>query len=478
MTSPLRTLESRLLSLAASLVSLWVALGSTMPAQGSVGLNQTVMLPVSAAGDADHAVVAVNSNGDLAVVWQNKSEISGTSVRRIEALCLSYLGAGRWSLPTTAEVVTLADPTLGLMGGAADDCWKPDLEAVGDHFVATWPRAVAGDDSLAQMEAVLLQATSSAPVVLAPASGVGFVFDPQLVPGSASVMPDLARMGGFSQVADQTGVVYVHQSWQQGSLHEFELRFAFLNFQGAGFQFEGPFVLDSDIPVDDFHSGGPYGARVIPDLVEWQDGSLVTAYGRYAQAAHFGNPQGEGAIVVQAFDFQSGGVPQMGSRLSLVGSQSLLWQRRPNLATSSVDGEDTVSMVWFEYPDGGIQFGDADVHYRILDLQNGLQITDLAFPNQNGSRDAFPVPVHGSGLRACLVYSSSLQGPTIRGWTPAFGTQLETLVTAGTDPQRPAVDLLEFGPPGQAGGRLLPILYEATDSASGNTRIFLKILRL
>ena len=47
-----------------------------------------------------------------------------------------------------------------------------------------------------------------------------------------------------------------------------------------------------------------------------------------------------------------------------------------------------------------------------------------------------------------------------------------------TFPWRPAVDLLEFLPPGTADGRLVPLTYEGINAGGWRTEIMLQIFRL
>lgn len=448
-------------------------LSTAVCAQNTIGLDEIAQLPNLGSGNADHATVAVNKEGDVLLVWHTRVDISGFSTRQIEAAFLANQGTGSWSVPEIADLYLLGDPTAAVMG-ALDDCWKPDVAAVGKNFIVTWPRsAFSGGD--ARLETVLFEVpVSGTPIVHQVSPGVGHPVVSGINSGIAGVMPDLAHMGGFAGFKNQAVIAYTEQSQHQGAHYEFDVKIAHVQYAGPTPTVDGPYLIASGVPEDDFLTGGPNGGRILPDVLEKDDDSLVLVFDQYAQATHYGTPTAEGYINVYEISYSPGTQPLVTATLQLYASDPVLWQRRANLATSLLDQDDSVSLSWYEYPDGGLQAGDIDCHFVELSFTGGtIQATDLQFSNDVGYGDGFPVPLHAKNLRAGLCHSELPSNIVeIRAWAHTPPVSPYVLNTQGIRPWRPAVGLLEFGY-GGAGSRLVPLSYEAeVPSLGGVTRIF------
>ena len=449
-------------------------LATSAGAQSTFRLGETVVLPALGAGPADHATVAVSARGDLFVTWQSDATTPGPSTQQVEGMLLRYLGGTSWELPGASEILLLGDPGLSLIA-ATEECRKPDVVAVGENFLVSWPRhdPLSGD---AQLEAVrIVVPPSGPPVVEAPAAGQGFVVDPTVAAGDAGLMPDLARLARAPQLA---AVVYAAETLAQGDWREYEIRYAELDFSGARPRFSVPQVIVPWLAVDTTVFG-PGGGRVLPDAVEDDYGNLVVAYEQFLVANHLTNPTNEGHVFIRRYRNSAGVLLELDSQ-AFQGSALQDRQRRPNVAASRLDQRNAVSLAWTDTPDGP---GDIDTRYVEVNFTGGpssgvVSVTDYGFPNLSNRSDYHPIPVHGRSLRLALGVRlfPAEQRLLYHEAVPAVVT--DVIASPASDVWRPAADLLEFGTPGTPRSRLLPITYEATESGAGDRRIHLVMFRI
>ena len=436
-----------------------------------------IELPQAAAGDADHATVAMNEDGDVLVVWQAaRTDLPGAP-KQVEAVFIPHLGGNDWELPQLAtHHFVLGDPEADAIPGATLEAnRKPDVVAMGRDFVVTWPRAPQGE-SLSQLEVVQIEVNGGTAVLRAPAPGQGWIVDPAVEAGDAGVMPDL-----FTQEIQRdqaAGVVYVHELWAAPPLREYDLRACVLDFgtYNGTPRIVGPVVLQAALPLDDDAAGGlTNGGLVLPDAEEDDFGNLVVAFEEYVRAGHQGAVQDEGSIVVQRWHRGDSG-PELIDEIRVFGRDPVNRQRRPNIMGSFLDFRNAVSLTHMDLTPGQTD-GDT-VHVELI-FEGGpnpgtITLRNLLYPNDSLFDDIMPVPVHATEMRMSMAIREPMPGRQMVSWYPTNSTVLWNVTTLTADPYRPAVDVLEFGNPGDPGSRFVPLAYEGPDTA-GQGHIYLVI---
>ncbi|TAH39566.1 MAG: hypothetical protein EYC70_01910 [Planctomycetota bacterium] len=444
-----------------------LALAALLPVPQAFSAATTVELPATGSGDADHATVAINADGDILVAWSTRRPDLPDNAFQVEACLLPYLGGGRWARPAELELLLLGDPMAGVFGAAAESCRKPDVQAVGHDFFVVWPRSSA-DRSSCRLELVRVRVLGGTAEVDAPQPGRGYLVDGTLDADSAGAMPDLVESPLLPQ---GVAVVYADDELQAPPLREFDLRVAVADFASLPPVLHGPFLLVDDLPCDDGLRGGePAGGKVLPDVVLDDMGNLVVAWEEYARAGHGGAASDRGSIQVRWFSDPVLDVPQPLATLRLGGRAVSDRPRRPNLASSRLDADDTVALAYMSAADGSSL---ADVNWCSLARDGALGSSlDLGYPCTGPVTEALPVPVQGASLQACLAIASEAGQVRLQGFPRGRG--LQTLPTV-PQPWRPAADLLEPGPADLGGRTVIPISYEAPSPTAGALRIFLVI---
>ena len=440
-------------------------------AQTTIGPGEVVLLP-RILGGCDHATVAVNSRGDIFVTWNSAATVSGRNTKQIEGVLVPMVSSYRWQVPDTSDVVLLGDPGLGLSGGV-DKCHKPDVAAVGRNFLVTWPRIHTADRTASLEVAVIRVSASGTMTVDVPAPGQGYVVDPDFRSGLAGGMPDLARLSynpanPGDPLSDHGVVAYAHEIEDSGSFNAYDIRAATIHTRKSPPVIGGPAELVRGLAVDSTGSY-PTGGRVLPDIVEDDEGKLVLAYEEFIDKVRFGSSKDRGRIVVKRFEWAAPHLVEVDS-IALYGDLKHNRQRRPNLSASHADFDNTVSIAWPEMDENGDQ---PSTHFGVLDFTSGAAVyTDIGFPNVPGAEELRPVPLQGLQLRTAVA---EILSPTehkfsfVSLWpVPAF----RDLPTGGLDPERPALDIVEtenFKP----GGRVVPVVFESWPAAVSVERIFL-----
>lgn len=454
---------------------------------GTFTLAETVMLPSTGEGDADHATVAMNDAGDVFVTWSAARPDLSANASQVEGVYLRYLGGSRWEQAQVGYnhwVLGAADAAV--YGGSYESCRKPDVVAVGTEFVITWPRSNF-ERTTSRLEVVRVLTSPSAPPVLdAPAFGVGYVADPDVKSEDAGGMPDLVKLASNPT---KVSVVYVHDAKITPPYREYDLRYVRVTFPALGsVTVDGPGVIVDNLPFDDApNTGEPAGGKVLPDveLDDWDN--MVVAFETYARQGHQGAGVNEGRIYVQWYRNGVTGQPSLisdnevdyGDNLHqhfyISGRRASDRTRRPNLATSRLDTGNTVSLAFLDAPDST---GDVDVEHRLL-TWNGAAITmtDFVYPNLGNVNDNVPVPVHGSTLRGVLSVREDTVDEDLKAFVPSLpNTPFPTLNVPIAHPWRPAVDLLEPAPADVPNATLLvPVTYEGPGIGVTGLRIYLVI---
>jgi len=440
-------------------------------------------LPVSltaagVSGHADHAVVAMNSRGDVCVAWHTQRLDLAGEPAQVEAAVLPYLGNGRWEAPLDASsglLFVLGDPAVHVLQTQVHEaCRKADVVAMGEDFVVTWPRTPLGGntagsiDTRLEVARIFRDPASGAWLVDEPSPGVGWLLDGTVSNGAGGVMPDLAADDGLWP--GLTAVAYVHAVREALPERDFELRLTVTDFSGSPPLVLGTWTLDRAVPLDDpLGLGGPSGGKVLPDVVFDDEGRLILAYEAYGLANHVlpglgALPADQGRIVVERWDLASG-TPVLLERWYRYGSDPAWWQRRPNLATSRQDRKNAVSLSWMVQDTGGT---DTDTSYEELTLPatGPASWSDLGFPNLAWVDHRMPVPVHGANqLRICLSSEGSAQPRAGVAWLPMQQVLLP-LPPAPMDKWRFAADLWEPG-----NGQVLAVTWESPTGPAGVFRV-------
>ena len=451
----------------------WLLCGlAPLSAQGDFRTFESLELPLIGSS-ADHAVVAMNDAGDLFVAW---TAVKNGGERHVDGVFIRRTAAMSWAIPTQLDVVKLGDASLGILD-TVDRCWKPDVVSVGDNFVVTWPRInPTSQDARLEVARIVVTPNQSA-VVDSPSVGEGYVVDDQVYGGTAGVMPDLARLQEAHGETDLAAVAYVHESGNSGSQVNYIIRGTILDFRGPSPVFDPPDSLISKVAIDEASAIPFTGGRVLPDLVEDDAGYLVLAYEEFGR---FGGVL-QGRVVLRRLIPLAGGGFQRLEFTSLQGPNPAVPQRRPMLDTTSLDGDNTVSVTWVEVLDAVTEDVDTfayELDYFGLTFPQAPTVTDLGYSNLPGWADNRPIPVHGRAVKGMLVGRfNATQTSDIYGWLPGPPAKLPRVPFGALEPVRPAADLLEDA--GIVGLDLIPIVCESLLSQGSNPkRIYLLIANL
>lgn len=457
--------------------------------QNLLKLKKTFEIPKGiAAADADHATMAISDRGDILVAWQvDVPFLSGTYVvKRVEAAFFERSGSRGWIKPDGNDVMILGDPALGLLAAEAETCRKPDVTAIGEDFIVTWPRNVptgAPGEGEGQLEVVRIRRNPvfGGTFVDAPQSGAGYIVDPFFDAGDGGPMQDNVAL-------TQTGpgiaaTFYVHQEFLGFTTREFDLRQAVIDFSQDPPIITGPSVLIDNLPMDDGPlSGPPNGGLVLPDAVEDDFGHIVLGYEEYVEAGHQGAPQTQGWVRAKRYEYAGAGVfNELDSWEYSHPTQAEARMRRPNLSQSNRDSENTVQISWMSNEDDPSAIAET-IHYE-LDFTGGVGAglvleTDMAFPLKPGVADTLPVPVQGANLKLDFAIRSGSPNRIV-AWVPTRFTEIRTIASPQTAiPDRPHSDMWELQPYGAPGNRVIPIVYEGPPlGGNGFRAIFIVVYR-
>ncbi len=455
------------------LLTVLCAAPSLALAQGSVKLQDVVELPKLGIDEADHATVAMNSNGDVFVAWHCRIRPGGP--HQVEGVLMRRNTGLSWDPPQPADVLLLGDQSLGIFS-PYEECTKPDVVALGTDFLVTWPRNEPYT-GFSQLETALITVPPAGPVVVdSQMPGQGWIVEDNLVGGDAGLMPDLCARETLPGTA---AVFYAEEVYSQASLREYEVRGTTIDFNVSPPVIGTPAVLATGIPVDNTNYG-PTGGRVLVDAVEDDHGYFVFAFENFQLASHHNTPTDEGWIGVKRYAESLGTWTEYESQTYL-GLDPTHRQRRPMLAASRVDTGNTVSVAWLEH--GKTFLADIDVRYGELEFHGGaspgsVTMTNFIYPNLGGRDHALPVPIHSRNFRTVLcsrwwIIATGVVAFSAVPWIPE--RPLPTPVDWGW---RPAADLLEIGAPGASGSRLISVSYEGESlTGSGLTAIYVQMFR-
>lgn len=456
----------------AALTAFALCCSALTAAQQTFVTGETVALPSLASGEADHATVAANSFGDV-VVANHAQTLHGNKL--VEAVAIASHGQGIFQV---APTILLGDPDLNLLGN--DTCRKPDVIALADDsFLVVWPRNDVDHVGGARLEAARIHIRASdgtllpLPVVDSAAPGEGHVLDPNLVSGDAGVMPDAIGFGpGHPSTA---AVVYAHESatflgQNDKKFREYELRCVLIDWslprQSAGF-LDGPHVLSDQIPMDEESSQPFNGGMILPDVVLDDYGNLVIAHEESLLAPHHGwSSSALRRIVVERYAGLDDAVPLAPMESWTVALYTATHRpRRPMLASSREDLDDSVSLTWGEQAITGY---DNNLGYKMLRLPNhsgNMMPRDAHWVTDPLHEDGMSVVADNGAMRTCFAVRNF---PTHRSLlaSATLSHGAATIVEIDTPilyPWRPAAELVTVERPNGDDLSYAAICYEGAD---------------
>lgn len=455
-------------------------------AQTPVNSNTVYELPslAPADGKADHETIAVNSNGDVLIVWSSSVyslSSNESAVRRVECAFLRRTSATGWDLyptQTLGETDPLELPS-GTIFPAGDICRKADVVSVGDDFAVVWQRIENDDTNGGRLEAAFIEVPASGDAVyhLETPEGIGWVLD-IFDPRTAGGMIDIACAPGTTS---PIAAAYVHFKTktslaQSENAYDFDLRALTFDFPTPG---SAPTVntvntLES-IPFDDFGPGDPNGGRILPDIVWDSWGNLVVSTESFARGERLGGgAPNEGKILLRRYSVDAFGVMTLLNAQELMGTDPTYSQRRPNLFRSP--SNDEVSIAWGEnqLPNLTTMLFHQDVVYP--DAVNDATFVDQAPEPVPNMIDPFlPVPLQYKGVRGVVIVVNPNPGAFHAGYELNISTSWELLYDfAGKQPWRPSLDVLEDDP--QRPGRGLVVFGMEGRITAAFSRILIEMM--
>jgi hypothetical protein len=467
------------------------AISAPVLSQTLVDNNTVVELPSASplAGQADHSITAVNDAGDILVVWASTVYPPGHALEnkyRVEGAFLRRLNRFQWALYPT---VTLGESETALLPGGisiypdGDKCNKPDVVAVGNHFVAAWQRIEENGTANGQLECAYIEvpASGNAIVNLADPSGIGYVLDSTMDPRTAGGMVDLAadRGSGSNQVVasyfSRTGRLVLNV----GNAFDFDVLGVAFEFAGSGAPptIQPIQTLASGIAYDDFNASDPNGGRGLPDMVFDSFGNLVISFEEFRRGDRVSSTTpDQGQIHLRRYSIDASGAMSQINAQTLIGSGSTFAQRRPNLLRTSTQSD--ISLSWGEIL---LPSDASDVFHYSVDYPDSIAdaiLTDHAAVMTPGIDEALPIPVQFGTVRTVIVVADP-PGPTGIAMAHQFSTKSKWNLLAefnGLAPWRPALDVLDVDP--LRPGRGLLALTVGGRMSLSTRRILLEIMIL
>lgn len=456
-------------------VFLALFLCSALPAQQVFSYGEDKTLPTLTPQGADHATLAVNSYGDTYVAWQGTW--SGNT-HMVEGMLVKYIGNDEWQGGSNDHHV-LGDMSLHLISND-ESCSKPDVVAMPDgSFCVAWHRIDRSGVAASRLEVARIHVRDSQGVLLSTplldrqAVGIGFTADSAIISGFAGIMVDLVDLEDGS-----VGAVYAHETSNlpqpNGDVYrEYDLRITRIDWNvapGAPGFVSPPVNLVTSLPIDNTSAYPLNGGQVLPDVVLDDNLDLIVAYEQYWLDGHGGvSGQTLGEIVVKRFAGFGAANPFQVLDTDKFTNHIRRHQRRPNLATSKLDANNSVSVSWID--DEVAIWKSNSLHSRNIMYTNpgASTVADLFWENSVFHEDTHATIVHGPQQQRYTLgvrfFSSSVK--ILLGRSKE--RDMHELPTAVNTAKRPAAQLVEF--PAGSGQFKLFMTYEGSDT--GNPRDYL-----
>lgn len=449
--------------------------------------------------NADHATVAVNDRGDVAVSYQtSRNGFPGTSypLRQVELVILEAQSGGRWSVSQQELVGSIMrSPLSPALAQTVVRCERPDVVAVGERFFVTWTRRYDRSFPGQQREPSVLECAwlewnGSKYEVLTGGqpAGQGYILDADFDTRECAGVADAVALDPGSAVAPaRAAVVYAHQTdfgddpnsvpakdgTRLADIRVAECAISPTRVISGGAQAE---PLFRDVPHDGEPQplGGDFPALYLPDCT----------------------PSSSPTRFWMAFQEQrlplAGAVPDGRVRLTMCASvagawriidqevfgdpQHPAWRHRAALDSNpeSAGGLDRASLAFtvLEQPN------DSDIEYAGWGYDSVAGLFPVpwppgaGFPNQPNQSDLETVPLHGGDqplLRRCY-YSHNVSVKSVNYYDVA-SDRVRNVAKTPRRISRPAVDL---GPrPG--GGQVIATTWELVPAGEQFLRILLSL---
>jgi len=336
------------------LVALLISLNAS--AQADYYIDDTLELNTLGSLEADHAVIAVNSFGDVIIV---NHTAANTSAKSVEVNILAPFGSSVADGYKLYNTELLGDPSINIFGVANDTCVKPDAEALGDDtFLVVWSRHDLSDTQFSRIEACKIITRDSngnllqQPQIIAPQAGEGVILHDNSAAGDAGFMPDIAVFNNSGST--QAIVVFAQEdarlraivnTYRDYSLIAKEIYWP----RGSS----SPSILlattiETDIAIDNKNTAPYSGGLVLPDAVLDDGGNLTVVYESYLIAPHNWHlGVSEGSIQLRRYSHQSWTHSlSLLDEIEFTGHDQDGHQRRPMIATSNNDTSNTVAIGW------------------------------------------------------------------------------------------------------------------------------------
>lgn len=451
---------------------------------------------------ADHATVAVNSRGDVAVAYHSaRTDYPGVGypLRQVELAIYTLRANGSdWDL-TQQELLggVIRSPLYPSLTQRIVRCERPDVVAVGERFFVTWTRRYDRSFPGQQREPAVLECawldwngaryevlTGGQP------EGQGFVLDAAFDVRECAGVADAVVLdeGGAASPA-RTAVVYAHQTDfgddpaslpPRDGTRRADMRIAVSALSPAGVVSGAAQAtpLASDVPYDGEPQplGGPFPALYLPDCTP----SLLPTRFWMAYQEQSWPPSGsvpDGRVTLTICE-EVGGAWQIVEAETIGDPQHPAWRHRVALDSrpALAGGLERASFAFVLRT----QPNDADVVYAEwgYDAVNGLfQVPwppNSGFPNHPAQSDTEPVPLHGGDqplLRRCY-HGHDATVDSVR----SYDVGRDRLSTVAKTPRRiarPAVDVASL--PG--GGEVIATTWESVPPGEQRLRIMLSLER-
>lgn len=395
---------------------------------------------------ADHAVVAINSAGDVLEVCHTDRNTYAPPLllKQVEFAFFEFAaGPDRWTLLDQKVIGSVNhSPLLQFYPQVNVKCERPDVVAVGDWFFAVWTRiydrngdggilyGLPGDQTKepAVLECAWIKKSGGTTQVYTNGlpAGLGFELDRDISGGNfwareCAGCPDAVVLSNPPGGPWTVGVVYPHQTKfgdfneQTGSpggdsKRRFELRFLLCTINSAGVisVTHCPPIVPSVAgqPLSGIRFDGPADAAglILPDVAP---GSVPWRFGLAYEEQFSTSAVTSGRIQLQTWDATDATGLVMLESHSFGDLTTPAFMRRANISSypSAFPGEDVFAIAFGRKVPGG----DADVIYEEWSLTNGAhQISwnpGLGWDNDGDDRK--PVPLLGRQLSPTTHFGRS-----------------------------------------------------------------------
>lgn len=375
--------------------------------------------------DADHGVVAMNSQRDIAVAFHTSRNELGTigTRKQVEVAYYDYKSNETWEHVGTFIVGTLDWDPLTLNQNFVK-CERPDIVAVDDKFFVVWTRryhSSTHQNEPAVLECAWLEETGnpSDPVKVWSNSiggfGLGFELDAHggnsefFVRECAGVVDAVALTDPVEQY--KVAVVYPHQfdfsAPPADETRKFEMRVVTCTFDDSlkAISKVGPQTLHSSFAFNG--AGAPPGilapGMILPDLAPSSEYLAFWAVHERQQLVDLGSGEKpDGRIKLEYWQNVGGTWTLEAAKTFKSSPGETYWRRRP-MVSSFPDGSQKhlATLAFFELNSnpGPGENQTANVRFEEWEYANGSlvahPVTVVDWPNTSTHWDDRPVPLQG-----------------------------------------------------------------------------------